>query len=144
MISKIKSDLKNFILKKNKVGSNVVRAILSTITNEGLKDSASNDDILGIIRKEIKKRKEAIKLYEANNREDLAEVEHAELLILESYLPTQMTEDDLRLKMLEIRDRLFKEGKLNMGELMKVSIQQFSANADNSMISKIAKDLVNL
>ena len=144
MLSKLKSDLKNFILTKNKIGSNVVRSILSTITNDGLKDSATEEEIVNIVKKEIKKRKEAIKLYESNNREDLSKIEQAELLILQSYIPEQMTEEDLKLEMIKIKDGLLKENKLNIGELIKATIKKFSSSADNSMISKIAKDLVNL
>ena len=144
MLSKLKSDLKNFILTKNKIGSNVVRSILSTITNDGLKDSATEEEIVNIVKKEIKKRKEAIKLYESNNREDLSKIEQAELLILQSYIPEQMTEEDLKVEMIKIKDELLKENKLNIGELIKATIKKFSSSADNSMISKIAKDLVNL
>lgn len=144
MLSKLKSDLKNFILTKNKVASNVVRSILSTITNDGLKDSATEEDIVSIVKKEIKKRKEAIKLYDSNNREDLSKIEQAELLILQSYIPEQMTEEELKVEMIKIKDELLKENKLNIGELIKATIKKFSPSADNSMISKIAKDLVNL
>ena len=144
MLSKLKSDLKNFILRKNKIGSNVVRSILSTITNDGLKDSATEEEIVNIVKKEIKKRKEAIKLYESNNREDLSKIEQAELLILQSYIPEQMTEEKLKVEMIKIKDELLKENKLNIGELIKTTIKKFSSSADNSMISKIAKGLVNL
>ena len=144
MLPKLKSDLKNFILTKNKIASNVVRSILSTITNDGLKDSATEEDIINIVKKEIKKRKEAIKLYESNNRNDLSEIEQAELLILQSYIPEQMTEEELTMEMIKIKDALLKENKLNIGELIKATIKKFSSSADNSMISKIAKDLVNL
>ena len=144
MLSKLKSDLKNFILTKNKIGSNVVRSILSTITNDGLKDSATEEEIVNIVKKEIKKRKEAIKLYDSNNREDLSKIEQAELLILQSYIPEQMTEEKLKVEMIKIKDELLKENKLNIGELIKTTIKKFSSSADNSMISKIAKGLVNL
>ena len=143
MLDKIREDLKRFIKSKNKLGSNVVRTIISNITNEGLKDSATEESILNIIKKEIKKRREAIKLYSANNRDDLAKVEEEELSILESYLPEQMTEQDLMKGMKKIKDSLESEGKLNMGELIKASIKEFSSSADNSMISKIAKGLTS-
>tara|TARA_B110000438_G_C15790994_1_gene640683 strand:+ start:593 stop:1024 length:432 start_codon:yes stop_codon:yes gene_type:complete len=143
MISKLKNDLKNFILSKNKTGSNVVRAILSTITNEGKKDSANDEFIMSIIKKEIKKRKEAIKVYSANNRNDLTKIEEDELLLLQAYLPDQIPEEDLIEGMEKIKESLLSQGKLNMGELMKASMKEFSASADNSLISKIAKDLVN-
>lgn len=143
MLEKIREDLKRFIKSKNKLGSNVVRTIISNITNEGLKDSATKESIINIIKKEIKKRREAIKLYSANNRDDLAKVEEEELSILESYLPEQMTEQDLIKGMERIKDSLESEGKLNMGELIKASIKEFSSSADNSMISKIAKGLTS-
>jgi uncharacterized protein len=143
MLEKIREDLKRFIKSKNKLGSNVVRTIISNITNEGLKDSATKESIINIIKKEIKKRREAIKLYSANNRHDLAKVEEEELSILESYLPEQMTEQDLMKGMKKIKDSLESEGKLNMGELIKASIKEFSSSADNSMISKIAKGLTS-
>ena len=143
MLEKIREDLKRFIKSKNKLGSNVVRTIISNITNEGLKDSATEESIMNIIKKEIKKRREAIKLYSANNRDDLAKVEEEELSILESYLPEQMTEQDLMKGMERIKDSLESEGKLNMGELIKASIKEFSSSADNSMISKIAKGLTS-
>ena len=143
MISKLKDDLKNFILSKNKTGSNVVRGILSTITNEGKKDSANDEFIMSIIKKEIKKRKEAIKVYSANNRNDLTKIEEDELLLLQAYLPDQIPEEDLIEGMEKIKESLLSQGKLNMGELMKASMKEFSASADNSVISKIAKDLVN-
>ena len=143
MLEKIREDLKRFIKSKNKLASNVVRTIISNITNEGLKDSATKESIINIIKKEIKKRREAIKLYSANNRDDLAKVEEEELSILESYLPEQMTEQDLMKGMERIKDNLESEGKLNMGELIKASIKEFSSSADNSMISKIAKGLTS-
>tara|TARA_B100001142_G_scaffold146179_1_gene147160 strand:+ start:8779 stop:9210 length:432 start_codon:yes stop_codon:yes gene_type:complete len=143
MLEKIREDLKRFIKSKNKLASNVVRTIISNITNEGLKDSATEESIINIIKKEIKKRREAIKLYSANNRNDLAKVEEEELSILESYLPEQMTEQDLMKGMERIKDNLESEGKLNMGELIKASIKEFSSSADNSMISKIAKGLTS-
>lgn len=143
MLEKIREDLKRYIKSKNKLGSNVVRTIISNITNEGLKDSVTKESIINIIKKEIKKRREAIKLYSANNRDDLAKVEEEELSILESYLPEQMTEQDLMKGMKKIKDSLESEGKLNMGELIKASIKEFSSSADNSMISKIAKGLTS-
>ena len=143
MLEKIREDLKRFIKSKNKLGSNVIRTIISNITNEGLKDSATDESIINIIKKEIKKRREAIKLYSTNNRDDLAEIEAEELSILESYLPEQISEQDLKKGMERIRDSLESEGKLNMGELIKASIKEFSSSADNSMISKIAKGLTS-
>ncbi len=142
MFTVLKNDLKKYILAKNKVAANVIRTVLSIISNDGFKDSPPDETVLNIIRKEIKKRKEAIELYSNNNREDLAMTETEEMNILLKYLPKQISEDELRLKMQIIKDRLSHDEKLNIGQLIKSSIQEFSDIADNSMISKIAKDLI--
>tara|TARA_B100001996_G_scaffold304698_1_gene245658 strand:+ start:564 stop:995 length:432 start_codon:yes stop_codon:yes gene_type:complete len=143
MLLKLKDDLKNFILAKNKIGSNVIRTILSIVSNEGFKDNVPDEVIINIIKKEVKKRKEAISLYSNNNREDLARIETEEQIILEEYLPQQMSEDELIIKMTAIKNNLKNENKLNIGELIKASIKEFSKTADNSLISKIAKELIS-
>ena len=142
MLLRLRSDLKQFILTKNKIGSNVIRGVLSIISNEGLDDSVEDEKIINIIKKEIKKRKEAIKLYSENNREDLSRIESDEMGILSSYIPEQMSESLLRKEIEAIKVELEKQGNLNLGELIKLSIKTFSSSADNSVISKIAKDLI--
>ncbi|NSW88699.1 GatB/YqeY domain-containing protein [bacterium] len=142
MLSKLKDDLKSFILAKNKIGSNVIRTVLSIVSNEGFKDNVPDEVIINIIKKEVKKRKEAFSLYSNNNREDLAKIESEEQTILEGYLPEQMSEDELITKMTTIKNNLKDQNKLNMGELIKASIKEFSKTADNSLISKVAKELI--
>ena len=142
MLSKLKDDLKSFILAKNKIGSNVIRTVLSIVSNEGFKDNVPDEVIINIIKKEVKKRKEAFSLYSNNNREDLAKIESEEQTILEEYLPEQMSEDELITKMTTIKNNLKDQNKLNMGELIKASIKEFSKTADNSLISKVAKELI--
>ena len=142
MLSKLKDDLKSFILAKNKIGSNVIRTVLSIVSNEGFKDNVPDEVIINIIKKEVKKRKEAFSLYSNNNREDLAKIESEEQTILEGYLPEQMSEDELITKMTAIKNNLKDQNKLNMGELIKASIKEFSKTADNSLISKVAKELI--
>ena len=142
MLPKLRNDLKHFILTKNKTGSNVIRGIISITSNEGLNDSVEDEKIINIIKKEIKKRKEAIKLYSENNREDLSQIESDEMEILSSYIPEQMSESILRKEIQAIKVKLENEGSLNLGELIKLSIKTFSSSADNSVISKIAKDLI--
>ena len=62
--------------------------------------------------------------------------------ILSSYIPEQMSESILRKEIEAIKVKLENEGSLNLGELIKLSIKTFSSSADNSVISKIAKDLI--
>jgi len=103
----------------------------------------SDEDIIDVINKEIKKRKEAIELYKKGERIDLAEKEEKELKILEEYLPKQLTEDELR----EVIDRIIKEVNAesikDLGKVMKSAVSELKGRADNTIIRKIAEELLS-
>ena len=140
MIDKIQEDLKNAMINKNKITVNTLRGILATIKNQG-KD-LTNIEIINIFKKEVKKRKEAIELYSSNNRNDLKEIEEMELEVLNSYLPEQVSEDELEEKIVDLKNSAFKDKEFNLGELIKISIQKFNAVSDNGTISKICKKVI--
>ena len=75
MIQQIKSDLKVALIEKDKIAANTLRSIMSMYTNEEKNNKDKSIDVESIIKKEIKKRKEAIILYESNNRDDLKKIE---------------------------------------------------------------------
>ena len=140
MIDKIQEDLKTAMINKNKTTVNTLRGILATIKNQG-KD-LTNIEIINIFKKEVKKRKEAIELYSSNNRNDLKEIEEMELKVLNSYLPEQVSEDELEAKIVDLKNSTFKDKECNLGELIKISIQKFNAVSDNGTISKICKKVI--
>tara|TARA_B100000925_G_scaffold217521_1_gene166490 strand:- start:1 stop:429 length:429 start_codon:yes stop_codon:yes gene_type:complete len=140
MIDKIQEDLKTAMINKNKTTVNTLRGILATIKNQG-KD-LTNIEIINIFKKEVKKRKEAIELYSSNNRNDLKEIEEMELKVLNSYLPEQVSEDELEAKIVDLKNSTFKDKEFNLGELIKISIQKFNAVSDNGTISKICKKVI--
>ena len=140
MIDKIQEDLKTAMINKNKTTVNTLRGILATIKNQG-KD-LTNIEIINIFKKEVKKRKEAIELYSSNNRNDLKEIEEMELEVLNSYLPEQVSEDELEEKIVDLKNSTFKDKEFNLGELIKISIQKFNAVSDNGTISKICKKVI--
>ena len=140
MIDKIQEDLKTAMINKNKTTVNTLRGILATIKNQG-KD-LTNIEIINIFKKEVKKRKEAIELYSSNNRNDLKEIEEMELKVLNSYLPEQVSEDELEEKIVDLKNSAFKDKEFNLGELIKISIQKFNAVSDNGTISKICKKVI--
>ena len=93
MINIIKEDLKTAMRNKDKVKINTLRGLISIFNNS---DSKNDESLISkIIKKEAKKRKEAINLYKESNRKDLMENELKELKILESYMPEQIPEEEL-------------------------------------------------
>ena len=117
MINIIKEDLKTAMRNKDKVKINTLRGLISIFNNS---DSKNDESLISkIIKKEAKKRKEAINLYKESNRKDLMENELKELKILESYMPEQIPEEELENKINELCKELFSDSKPELGILIK-------------------------
>lgn len=93
---KIRADLKTAMLAKDKARTGTIRMLLAAIQAEettGAKHEATDEDILKVIAREIKKRRESAQIYTDNNRPELAETELAEVAVLEDYQPAQLDDD---------------------------------------------------
>ena len=129
MINIIKEDLKTAMRNKDKVKINTLRGLISIFNNS---DSKNDESLISkIIKKEAKKRKEAINLYKESDRKDLMENELKELKILESYMPEQIPEEELENKINELCKELFSDSKPELGILIKNCIEKFSESSDN-------------
>ena len=140
MINIIKEDLKIAMRNKDKVKINTLRGLISIFNNSDSKNDESL--ITKILKKEAKKRKEAISLYKESNRKDLMENELEELKILESYMPAQIPDEELEDKINKLSVELFSDSKPELGILIKNSIDKFSESSDNGTISRICKKVI--
>ena len=95
------------------------------------------------LAKELKRRRDAIELYQKGGREDLAELERAEAAILETYLPRQLTADELRPQMEAAISALGASSMADMGKIMPALIQQFKGSADGRLISQLAREILS-
>jgi uncharacterized protein len=95
------------------------------------------------LAKELKRRRDAIELYRKAGREDLAEQEQAEATILETYLPRQLTADELRPEMEAAISALGGSSLADMGKIMPALMQQFKGNADGRLISQLAREILS-
>jgi uncharacterized protein YqeY len=110
-------------------------------TEELKKESQLTDEeVFEAISSEIKKRKEAVDLYEKGNRQELAEEEKKEIEILQSYLPRQMSEEEVKNIAGEVIKELGVKEMKDMGKVMKELIPRIKDKADNSLVSKIVKE----
>lgn len=110
------------------------------------KESALTDEeVLEVISSEIKKRKEAIDLYEKGNRPELAGKEKKEVEILQSYLPKQMSEEEIKKLVVEVIAEVEAEEMKDMGKVMAELMPKVKGKADASLVSKVVKEsLTNL
>jgi uncharacterized protein YqeY len=105
------------------------------------KESALTDEeVIEVISSEIKKRKEAIDLYEKGNRPELAGKEKKEVEILQSYLPEQLSEEEIKKIAEETIRKVGAEEVKDMGKVMGIITSQVKGKADMSLVSKIVKE----
>ena len=139
-IERLKEDLHTYMKARDMISLNTVRAILNEINIREMKNVKINEEeIIKVLRSEAKKRKESIETFEKAGRTDLIEKEAKELKIIESYLPEEISDEELIVKIKEI---ISKSEDKSFGKVMKVSIAALKGAADGKRISAILKQIL--
>ncbi|HEY8310943.1 MAG TPA: GatB/YqeY domain-containing protein [Gemmatimonadaceae bacterium] len=135
---KLQADLNAARKAQDKAGVLLLGTILSDVKNKRIemRSDPTDDDVLDVLRKGIKRRRESVEMYDKGNRKDLADKERAEVEALEKYLPAQVSDDEVRAA---VRAAIA-AGATSMGPLMGRVNPQFKGKADGSTISRIAKE----
>ena len=121
----------------------VLRMLKAAIKNKEIAlkpKKLSNNDILAVISREIKTRKDSIELFTTGNREDLASKEKGEINILTAYLPAQLSEDEIKNIIKEKISSLNASSIKDMGNVMASVMQTVAGQADGSLVSKLVKE----
>lgn len=130
----------------DQVRMNAVRSIKSAIllakTAEGAKESLEDADVVKLIMKLAKQRRESAEQYTAAGRPELAENELAEAAVLEEYLPRQLSETEVEEKLKEIIAATGASSPADMGKVMGVATKQLAGLADGKTISTIVRKLL--
>ena len=150
---KLLEDLKESMKEKNVIRKNVVQMVRAAILQieKDKKIEVSDSQIVEIIAKEAKKRKDALEDYQKSGREDLIEQMNQEIKILNEYLPKQLTEEELtkdfiknlKEKMQEIITELGATSIKDIGAVMKKAKETIGAAANGKAINEVAKKILN-
>jgi uncharacterized protein YqeY len=140
---KINADVKASMLAKNAKRLEAVRAIKAAIlllktSSEGLTEESA----LKAIQKEYKKRKETAEIYIQQNRADLAEDELSQALIMEEYLPKQLSEEELKTIIKNTITELGATTSADMGKVMGAANKVIAGRADGKLVSQFVKELL--
>jgi len=136
------ADVKTAMRDKNQVKLNALRFLQAAIKNREIElrpNPINADEVMGVIKKLVKQRKESIDQYQAGGRQDLVDQEAAELKILESYLPAQMGRDQIEKVVTEVIAALGAKTVKDMGPVMKEVIARTAGTADNKTVSEVIK-----
>ncbi len=145
MRNQIIEDLKTAMKNQNKERLAVIRMLKGSMQMNELnkKHELSDEEVLDVISKEIKSRKDSIIEFEKGNRPDLIEKTQNEIEILKEYLPKQLTNEEIE----EIINKAFELIKptstKDMGKIMKEIKPQITGKADMTIVSKIVKEKIN-
>lgn len=151
--TKLMDDLKTSMKSGDKVRLSVIRMVQAALKNKEIdervkpadpKDSRSqdqkdDDSVMTVIKTLVKQRKDSIEQFTAGNRQDLVDQETAELKILESYLPSQMSSDEVAAVVSDVIKSTGASSAKDMGAVMKAVIAQTKGRADGKLISELVK-----
>jgi uncharacterized protein YqeY len=137
MIKRLKSDLTAYMKAQDMNKLNVVRSILNEINMRDMKNiKITDEEVVKVLRSEIKKRKESIESFEKGGRQDLVEKEQNEVKVIEQYLPAEMSDEEVFNKVKAVAD--ISEDK-SFGVVMKAAVVAVNGAADGKRISAAVK-----
>jgi uncharacterized protein YqeY len=138
LLARLQGDLNSARKSQDKAGTLLLSTVLSEVKNKKieLKRDPVDADVIDVLRKSIKRRRESIEMYTKGARQDLADKEMAEAAALEKYLPAQVGDDELRAAV----KAAIAGGATQIGAVMGKVLPQFKGRADGGTINAIARE----
>lgn len=142
---RLQQDWKDALKQKEKFKASVISMAKAAILMAEKADGSSlNDDqIIEVLAKEVKQRRDAMQEFEKGNRQDLVDSAVAEIEILLEYLPKQLTEDEVRQIIVESAEKLGANSMKDMGKIMSDIRPKVNGRADGKIVSQIVKEYLN-
>ena len=146
MFDRISNDIKDAMKAKDKVRletlRNIKKVFLEAKTAPGANDTLTDDAALKIMQKLVKQGKDSATLYKEQGRADLAEAELAQVAVIETYLPKQMSAEELEVTLKAIIAEVGAEGPKDMGKVMGTATKKLAGLAEGRAISAKVKELL--
>jgi uncharacterized protein len=141
LADRLKEDLKNSLKAGNSERTGILRLFISEVNNKQKEKFGAevkvlpDEDVVAVLQKEAKKRREAIELYKKGGRMDLVKKEEAELVILAEYLPKALTHEEIE----AVVQKLYASGFKEFNALMREAMKELKGKADGKMVGEIIK-----
>ena len=139
----LQNDLTEAIRSRDELKSGTIRMLLTAITNEEVAGKAAKvltePEIITVLSREAKKRREAAEAFAAGGREDRAEREKLEGELITTYLPAQLSEDEIKKLIADAIAQTGASGPAGMGQVMKIVSPQTQGKADGGTVSALVK-----
>jgi len=146
LFDKISEDIKSAMLAKDRIRLDALRGVkkefLEAKTAKGSDGELTDEAATKIIQKLVKQRKDSASIYTEQNRPELAEKELAEVVVLENYLPKQMTSEELETALKGIIEKAGATSAKDMGKVMGIASKELAGKAEGRAISETVKKLL--
>jgi len=144
LLQKLEGDFKIALKTSDRLKVSVLRMAKAALKNRQIDKGVelSDEDILSVISTLSKQGRESIEQFSKGGREDLAERERQELAILQSYLPKQLTAEELDSIIIEVIKESSSEGIRDMGKVMRLIMPRVKGAADGKVVNQRVKDLL--
>ncbi|MDD2313282.1 MAG: GatB/YqeY domain-containing protein [Proteiniphilum sp.] len=147
LLETITEEIKKAMLAKNKVRLEALRGIkkelLEAKTAKGASDELSDETAIAILQKMVKQRKDSADIYAEQNRPDLAEPELEQMKVIQEYLPTQMTPEELENEVKLIIAETGATSMKEMGKVMGLATKRLAGKTEGRAISEMVKKLLS-
>ncbi len=142
---RIEEELKNALRQKEKVKLSTLRLLKASLHNAEIekKEELNDDEVIEIVAREVKKRKEAIEEYNKGNRPDLAQKESEEKGILEEYLPEQLSEEEIKKIIDEVINEVEASEPNDVGKVMGQVMPKVKGRADGKVVNQLVREALS-
>jgi len=142
---RIESEFKASLKKQDKIKLSTLRMLKADINNLKLqpnKNKLTDNEVIKIIQRQVKQHKDSIEQFEKGKRQDLVDKEKKELEILLTYMPEQMSEEELKKIITEVIKELEATDKSHMGKVIKTVMEKVKGKAEGKTVSRIVSSLL--
>lgn len=142
--TQIEEQIKESLKAGQKERLSALRMLLAAVKNDEIakQKEASDEDVVSVVQKQIKQRRESIEIYDKAGRDELAAIERGEIEVLSKFLPQQLSEEDLKNVVREVVSSLPDNERNNFGKVMSQTMSKVKGQSDGSSVSRIVKEIL--
>lgn len=144
VMERLNQDLKQAMKDKAAIKLSVIRMVKAAVKNEEINKGSqlSEDEELSILTRELKQRRESLQEFEKAGRDDLVQQIQEEIVVLTSYMPAQLSEEEVRQIAIEVISQIGASSKKEMGKVMGAMMPKVKGKADGNVVQKIVNELL--
>lgn len=143
--NQLREDMKQALKSGEKDKLTTLRTTISQVKDERIRlmRDLTDADVITVLTRAVKSRKDSIEMYQKGNRQDLVDKETKELEVIQAYLPEQMSEDDVKKELVAIIEATGASDAKDIGKVMGQAMSRLKGKADGKLVQQLARTLLS-